>query len=453
MQSKSMSVLHYIQNSIFLRVLFIGFVIILLQIPISMINSQINERQHTRQQAVQDITTKWGTKQIIIAPRLIIPYTEITQWRDDKNKAQTSRVKRFVTFLPDHLNIKANTTSDVRKRGLFEVPLYQSTIILSGSFSKPILNNWGAKPEHVHWEQGEMVIGLSDVRAIQKQVSVNWNKKIITFEPGLGMSSINNAPGLHAQLPSLNNGDNFDFTITLQLNGSEGLYFAPMGKNSDIHIDSDWPHPSFQGYKLPSKRIIRDDGFSADWAVSHISRSYPQQWLGNKYTKNQFNLALVGVDFHSPVDSYRMTDRSSKYVMLFLLLTFMVIWLIEVLTKIRVHLLQYLFIGLSMCIFYLLLLAFSEHIGFSWAYFLASLSVIILCVGYAKAVLKTRRNAFIIGGSIATLYVYLFTLLYEQSYSLLFGSLGVFIGLAVVMYTTRHIDWYNLVSVDNDISE
>jgi len=448
MQAKSLSLLHYIQSSVFLRVVLIGFVILLLQIPISMIDSQITARQETKREAVSDITSKWGRKQTVIAPRLIVPFTEIKQWRDDKNKTHTSRIKHFATFLPENLTIQARTSNEVRKRGLFEVPVYQSNISISGTFNKPIFDRWSDKPELIHWEQAEIAMGVSDVRATQKQVNIKWNNEVIAFEPGLGLTSLNNAPGLHARITSLEKDKVSSFKITMQLNGSKSLFFAPMGKNSDIQIDSDWPHPSFQGYKLPNQRTVREDGFSANWSVSQISRNYPQQWLGTKFYNKQFNKTLVGVDFISPVDSYRMTDRSSKYVMLFLLLTFTVIWLIEVLTRIRVHLLQYLFIGLGMCMFYLLLLALSEHIGFSLAYLTASLAVVILCAGYAKAVLKTKRNAIIIGSSIAILYLYLFTLLHEQSYSLLFGSLGVFIGLAVVMYSTRNIDWYDLVNVD-----
>jgi inner membrane protein len=183
--------------------------------------------------------------------------------------------------------------------------------------------------------------------------------------------------------------------------------------------------------------------------VSHISRNFPQQWLGSTQDK-QLHRSVIGVDFILPVDSYRMTERSSKYVVLFLLLTFAAIWLIEVLTNIRVHVLQYLFIGLSMCLFYLLLLAFSEHVGFSWAYLIASVAIIALCSGYARAILKTKRNALIIGGSISTLYLYLFTLLHEQNYSLMLGSVGVLVSLAIVMYSTRNIDWFKLVDTDKE---
>jgi inner membrane protein len=227
------------------------------------------------------------------------------------------------------------------------------------------------------------------------------------------------------------------------LNGSDGFYVAPLGKNTNFTIKSDWPDPSFQGYKLPNARNVGPDGFEASWAISHISRNYPQQWLDDNFSYAKLVQSLVGVEFVSPVDNYRMTERSIKYAVLFLLLTFVAIWLIEIVYKLRVHLLQYLLLGLGMSLFYLLLLAFSEHISFLWSYFIASSAVVIMVSLYSRAILKSNKRASWIGSGIVVLYIYLFSLLEQQNYSLLFGSIGVFFTLAGVMYITRNIDWYN----------
>jgi len=284
-------------------------------------------------------------------------------------------------------------------------------------------------------------VGVSDPRGIRKQAFVKWNSDKLEFEPGTGESG-NSAPGFHVRLNEVFKADAYDFEVELALNGSQHLYISPMGRETEIKIESNWPDPSFQGYKLPTTRTVTAQGFMAEWNISSISRGYPQAWLHNGFDTNKIDSARVGVDFISPIDNYRMTQRSIKYVMLFLLLTFMSIWLVEVIAKVRVHLLQYLLVGLGMCLFYLLLLAFSEHIGFAWAYVVASISVIALTASYSRVVLQTGKRALIVGVGISALYMYLYTLLQEQNYSLLFGSVGVFCALAAVMYITRNIDWY-----------
>ena len=443
MDFKTNSIQNWLRNSIFLRVMFIGFVILLLQIPISMISGQIYERDRTRMDAINDITSKWGRQQKLLGPRLVVPYYEIHSWKNKHGHTEKTKKLHHAIFLPDSLDVTAKIQNETRYRGIFEVPVYQSTINLQGSFSKPDLSLWGIDPSLINWDQSQLLIGVSDPSAIQKQVTLRWNKEIIHFEPGLGKTNSNDT-GFHIPRLSLKEDKQFKFNIAMVLNGSDGFYLAPLGKNSSFKIQSDWPDPSFQGYKLPNTRKVSADGFEASWAISHISRNYPQQWLDHKFAYAKLNQSLVGVEFVSPVDNYRMTERSLKYAVLFLVLTFVAIWLIEIFYKLRVHLLQYLLIGLGMCLFYLLLLAFSEHISFLWSYVIASSAVVVMTSLYSKAILKSSKRALWIGAGIVVLYLYLLSLLEQQNYSMLFGSIGVFFTLAGVMYITRNIDWYNL---------
>lgn len=443
MENKTETLRNWLQSSALLRVLFIGLVIFVLQIPINMIHGQIYERQATKRTAVTDITSKWGNRQTIIGPRLVIPYYHVNTWTNRDGVVEKTRSRRYATFLPEQLNINASVKNETRYRGLFEVPIYQANIKLAGQFNKPDFSRWGIEPKLVLWKQAELIVGTSDARAIQKQAYLIWGSKKLAFEPGLGKSNSKDT-GFHVALGNTLQKQTINFSINLLLNGSQRLFAAPLGKDSTISINSSWPDPSFQGYKLPTKRKVTKDGFSAEWNISYISRNYPQQWMNHQFDENKFRQSLIGVDFISPVDNYRMIDRSIKYVMLFLILTFAVIWLIEIIAGVRVHLLQYLFIGLGMCLFYLLLLAFSEHIGFAWAYVVASIAVIAMITTYSKAVLKTGKRATVISTGVTTLYIYLYTLLQEQNYALLSGSVGVFIILAGIMYVTRNIDWYNM---------
>ncbi len=443
MENKTESFRNWIQGSAFLRVLFIGFVILLLQIPIAMVSSQIHDRQMTRNQAHFDITNKWGKQQRIFGPRLVVPYYEVTRWKNRDGEIEKTRTLRHAVFLPESLFVDSELKNEIRYRGLFEVPVYQSDIIINGTFNRPDFSQWSIDPKLIQWEKAQLLVGVSDARAIQKQVRVNWNDNIYKFEPGLGKTDTKGT-GFHVPKLNLTSGETFTFNIPLSLNGSGSIYVAPMGEDNLITMKSDWPDPSFNGYKLPNQRHVNEKGFRASWSISYISRNYPQQWLNHDFDYNKLRQSTVGVDFLSPVDNYRMTERSIKYVMLFLSLTFVAIWLIEILAGVRVHLLQYLLIGLGMILFYLLLLALSEHIGFMWAYVIASVAVVLMTSLYSKAVLKTGKRAMLIGGGISVLYLYLFTLLQEQNYSMLFGSIGVFLVLAAVMYVTRNIDWYNL---------
>ncbi|VAW98693.1 Inner membrane protein CreD [hydrothermal vent metagenome] len=438
------SIQNWLRNSIFLRVLFIGFVVLLLQIPIAMIDSQISERDSTRNNAVHDISNKWGNQQRIIGPRLVVPFYELQSWTNKHGKKETRKKLRHAVFLPDSLNINAKIKNEIRYRGIFEVPVYQSIINLTGHFSKPDFDRWGITADKIYWDRAQLLVNVSDSRAIQKQVVLRWNTQSLNFEPGLGDTNSHDA-GFHIpNIPLKNNNDGYKFNIAMVLNGSRSLYLAPMAKNTAITMSSDWPDPSFQGFKLPNNRNVTAQGFDADWAISHISRNYPQQWLHDTFDYNKFSTSLVGVDFISPVDNYRMSERSIKYQLLFLLLTFVAIWLLEIVYKLRIHLLQYLFLGLGMCLFYLLLLAFSEHISFFWSYIIASTAIVAMTTLYSKTILKTSKRASLIGTGITLLYIYLYSLLQEQNYSMLSGSIGVFVALAIIMYVTRNIDWYNL---------
>lgn len=441
MEKVSGSIREWLTHSAFLRVLFISVVILLLQIPISMISGQVSERQVTHKKAIHDVTSKWGYAQNIDGPRLVIPYYEVSTWKNNEGELEQSRTKRFATFLPETLTVKARVDNEVRYRGIFEIPLYKTDVNLQGRFKKPDFSRWGIDPALILWRQAELVMGVSDARGIRKQTYVHWNSHKLAFEPGLGKSS-SHLPGFHTNVGGAFSEETFEYKISLTLNGSQHLYFSPLGKESTIHLESDWPDPSFQGYKLPTQRTVSTSGFNAQWSISSISRGYPQYWLQHHFDMNKFTNSRVGVDFISPVDSYRMTERSIKYVMLFLIFTFVAIWLVEVIARVRVHLLQYLLVGLGMSLFYLLLLAFSEHIGFVWAYIVASIAVVMLIALYSRVVLKSSKRAGLMGVGISALYLYLFTLLQEQNYALLLGSVGIFSMLAGIMYITRNIDWY-----------
>jgi inner membrane protein len=431
-----MIVFEQIRNSQFVRILFISFLILLLQIPTVMLQGLISDRQNLRQEAISGITSNWGKEQILIGPRLVVPYAKRIKY-DKEEKT----VFGFGTFLPDDLQVSGKLDTEVRYRGIFEVPVYQSKLEIRGRFVRPDFSIWGVPPEDIAWDRAELSLQVSDAHAIQNQAVLKWNQKSIPFTAGQGKYG-GEGQGIHASLKGQTDGENFTFSIPLTVNGSEKIGFAPFGKISKFTLKSDWTNPSFQGLWPPDQRSVTTKGFDATWDIPSLGRNYPQQWNNELPVKPEIiSGSVFGVDLISPVDNYRMADRSIKYNFLFLILTFVVFWLFETATRLRVHPLQYLLVGVAMSMFYMLQLAISEHLGFTIAYIIASIAVVVLLTAYSIAVLQAKQRGAIIGIMQVALYSYLYVVLANQDYSLLMGSIGLFGFLAIIMYFTRRMDW------------
>lgn len=442
-KQKTESFFQRITQSPISRLLLIGMVLLLLQIPLSMISSQIYERGAQKDHAVQDVTGRWGMQQAILGPIVVIPYYEYINERDKDGKLIRQRYKRHAGFLPDQLNIDSSVKHETRQRGLFAIPLYQTTIAINGSFNRPDFRHWSIAEQDILWQESELVLLVKDAHAIQERAQLTWDGTKQFFNPSAG-SVIEKQQGYHINLAGNVKAATTPFSIQLKLNGSQQLAFAPVGNDSVIRLQSDWLDPSFNGKWLPTTRQVTNQGFNSEWRISSISRGYGQQWLFQQSDLlPQLQQSLVGVDFLVAVDNYRMSERSIKYDALFLLLTFLLVWIMEVISKQRVHVVQYLLLGSSLSMFYLLLVALAEHLGFYLAYLLASLAIIVTVALYSKAILKTRGRALIMGVVISALYAYLFSLLNEQNYAFLIGAIGLFAALVITMYLTRNIDWYN----------
>jgi inner membrane protein len=284
---------------------------------------------------------------------------------------------------------------------------------------------------------------ITDTRGIEQQFNLMWNGRAYPFNPGAGNSFEGNS-GLHASVPVNLAASVIPFSFELDLKGSEGVSIAPLGGETELSVSSSWPTPKFVGSFLPAEREISDAGFSSIWKISSFGRSYPQTWERGEVGMEQLIGSAAGVDLYQQVNAYDMVFRSVKYAVLFIVITFGVFFLFDVLASVRVHPIQYFLVGSALALFYLLLLSLSEQIGFFPAYALATTMVALLVTGYSASVLKSRRRALPIFGMLAALYGYLYFILQLEDYALLFGSLLVFAFLAVVMYMTRNVDWFSL---------
>lgn len=424
--------------------LFIGFLILLLLIPVAMIRSLISEREARRHSAVEDISSKWGDAQVINGPFLTLPYLTYTQ--DDGNRERMKR--EYAQFLPNTLFITAEIEPEIRHRGIFDVVVYEVSLIFRGEYTLLSFDDLKIQPKDILWDEASMSVGIPDMRGINESVTLQWNGTSCSFLPGVMDTQLLRS-GIHSHIADLKSTitekNSFEFQLTL--NGSESLAFIPLGQETRVEVTSSWSDPSFFGAYLPSFYTInKDDGFDAVWIVSYFSRSYPQYWKSVQTDFASLADSILASSFGTKllltVDNYKKTERSVKYAILFIALTFVLFFLFEIMNRLRIHPFQYLLIGFAMGLFYLLLLSLSEHMNFLYAYAISSIGTTTLISGYSMSILQQKRRSILIALLLFLLYGFLYILLQLEDYALLFGSVALFFGLGLIMYITRKIDWY-----------
>ncbi|HOI17924.1 MAG TPA: cell envelope integrity protein CreD [Geobacteraceae bacterium] len=430
------------RNSQILRIFCIAVLASALLIPVGMIDGVISERQNRREEAVREVTNAWGGRQTIIGPLLVVPYLRtVTEYDKDgmaKNRTETGHAG----FLPESITTGGRLKCETRYRGIYKVPVYTAELQISGAFSRPDFTQLGIDGAHVLWDRAYLSLRVSDARAVMNPVSLRWNGREAPFLPGAGEFG-GKVAGVHVPLQGMLAGERFEFSSNLILNGSEELSFAPLGKDTVVELASNWGSPSFQGNRLPVERRVSENGFSAKWSIPYLGRNYPQQWESDKGFDEAVLPSCFGIKFMPSLDQYSMAKRSTKYGILFILLTFVTLWLFELVAGVRIHPIQYLLVGAGLCLFFLLEISLAEHMGFAPAYLCATLLVTSLIYFYCRFVLGGLRRSTILATVVLLLYGYLYALLMNQDYALLIGSLCLFLVLGAVMFITRKIDWYS----------
>lgn len=427
------------------RLALIGLLLFLLMIPVQMIRDVVQERAARRDEAAAGIVASWGGAQRLLGPVLRVPFKWREPGTDAKGRPVVNVYEDAAYLLPRDLKIEAELGTQLLRRGMFEVPVYQAGLVLRGHFVEPDLSRWNVQPQDIDWRAAELIVSLSEPRALQADAALEWNGKALRFRPSTGSGRIGKLPGIHASLgeaaPGLFAKGEAAFTIALKARGAQQLFFAPTAEETTVNLRSDWPHPSFQGDWLPSSRQVGGSGSSADWSVSWLGRDYPQLWRGTDAVDDARLQAGFGVGLEVPVDPYMLAERISKYALLTLVCSFAVIWLTELLSGRRVHAIQYGFVGAGLCLFGLLQLSVAEHFGFSFAYVVAALAVTLMVTLYSRSLLGGWR-ALAVGAVLAGLYGYLYMILRAEDYALLGGAVALFLGLALAMYLTRRFDWF-----------
>lgn len=430
------------------KLLAIGLLTLLLMIPLLMIEGQIRERSY-RQKAVQEniAQTSAGT-QTLVGPVLAIRYRELgaPETIKDPVTGQLSTLRRKqerTLILPaSQLDTRGQATVETRNRGIYQARLYHLNLVLEGKATIPRHLGLDAQANLID-AHAVLLLGITDLRGVDNDPEVLINGRKHTFTTPKTGEFGEALPGNQLQVDlgpvNLEQASTFDFSFPLKLTGTETLNIAPTAEANKIHLSSDWPHPSFQGRFLPRQRNIGPQGFEAQWEVSHLARNFEATLRAN-----QWGGEALGISFMNPVNVYLQSERAVKYGSLFIVLTFAAFFLGEILRRRPMHPLQYLLVGLALALFFLLLIALSEHLTFFISYLIAATACIGLITAYLSGFLGGLRPALAFGAGFTGLYGVLYGVLLSEDNSLLMGSVLLFVALGAIMLSTRHLDWYKL---------
>ena len=426
---------------LFLKISTLLGLMILMSIPVTQLMNVIEERSGYRQSVVGQVSESTSRAQRILGPLIVIPYSEREEKTDDKGQKVVQMIRHHRYLLPETLQVSGKPNVDVRKLGIYQTQVYQGPLNFKVKFGQPDLAD--LQRSNVIIGQPFLLVSLSDSRGIKSISPLISEQSQTTFEPGTQVSVLHQ--GVHAPLtlPTLQKmGLDAEFTLTLA--GTSSLSLVPLGRSSELTLQSNWPHPNFLGNFLPDERKVTERGFSARWRSTWFANNINSAFHYDDEIIGEEKLPTFSTSLIEPVDHYQLTERAVKYAVLFIGLTFMAFFLFETLTGLRVHPIQYLLVGAALVLFYLILLAFSEHFGFGMAYLLASIACSGLIAFYLSAVLRGRLRGGIFAVSLLMLYGVLYLLLQSEDNALVLGAGLLFAILAGIMLLTRKLDWYQV---------
>ena len=413
--------------------------IVLLSLPLMIVRELINERADYRSEVVDAIELSTSGSQKLAGPLIAIPVTE-TLTRMENQKEVNYQRSWVYYWLPESLAVTGKQTVESRRVGIYSGQVWHNALQIKASFDP--LRLAALRKTNIVLGQPRLVVSVGDARGIGAIHAPEVNGNVLSVEPGLGISG--DGAGIHMPMPALAEDNKpLEIAFSLDLNGTGEFSLVPIGRNSELQLTSNWPHPGFLGSFLPTQREVSAAGYRAHWQSS---------WFANdmgSYFKDDMEipwsrLPAFSADVMSLADQYQLTDRATKYAILLIGLTFMAFFVFESLTRRPLHPMQYLLVGLSLVLFYLVLLALSEHIGFTAAWLAASLSGAVMNGIYLQAVLRGWRNSLLFVAALLLLDGVMWFLLHSEDSALLLGTGVLALALSVLMFLTRRVDWYAL---------
>ena len=413
--------------------------IVLLSLPLMMVRELINERADYRSEVVDAIEQSTSGSQKLAGPLIAIPITE-TLTRMENQKEVNYQRSWVYYWLPESLAVTGKQTVESRRVGIYSGQVWHNALQIKASFDP--LRLAALRKTNIVLGQPRLVVSVGDARGIGAIHAPEVNGNVLSVEPGLGISG--DGAGIHMPMPALAEDNKpLEIAFSLDLNGTGEFSLVPIGRNSELQLTSNWPHPGFLGSFLPTQREVSAAGYRAHWQSS---------WFANdmgSYFKDDMEipwsrLPAFSADVMSLADQYQLTDRATKYAILLIGLTFMAFFAFESLTHRPLHPMQYLLVGLSLVLFYLVLLALSEHIGFTAAWLAASLCGAVMNGIYLQAVLRGWRNSLLFVAALLLLDGVMWFLLHSEDSALLLGTGVLALALSILMFLTRRVDWYAL---------
>lgn len=442
------------QKKLIGKILAILVVMAVIGVSLAMVQSTVSERMAFRAEAARSIAEDSVGEQRILGPVLVVPYTE--EYKVSKksgsgeDESRTERIEARMLVFPNQMSVDGSFGTERRYRGIHQVLVFDGQHRFTGNFAVPSVNALPRTHASSALTVGQPFISLaiSDVRGMRDIPRLRWGGREIEFEQGSGLHAF--SAGVHADIaPRDIDGASIAFSFQLNLSGMDRQSFVPLARNNTLTFKSAWQHPQFTGRFLPVRRTVGDDGFSAEWKVSSLASAAQRQIRDieeRKAATADRAVESFQIGFIEPVNIYSMADRATKYGLLFVTLTFAAFFLFEILKRLPIHPVQYGLVGLSLTMFFLLLLSLSEHMAFLYAYLAASAACILLIAFYLAHVLGNWRRGVGFGLSLSTLYGILYGLLNSENNALVMGALLMFAVLAAIMIATRRVNWYQLGS-------
>lgn len=429
----------------------IGLLILLFLIPLGMIRQIRSEREGAMEGALADVSSKAGGPTRITTPFLAVPVGYETREVDEKGAAFVRKHRGVYIVFPQSLAVSGDVHVALRTRGIYAVPVHQ------GDFGMDV--DFVFHPEEtdiagvrVEWDDIRLHFAYDDSRSLRESpvlLDRDGSRTVLRSNtPPIGLADRSVSAPVRLTRDPASGWGRYSARLELKLSGAESLYFLPLADSNEIKLTCDWASPSFNGYRLPAERVLGDAGFTAEWFLDEASRVLPRVQNAADFRPESVAEATFGADFLQPTDVYQQVHRALRYAVLFLFIPFAALFLFEILSKTRLHVVQYILVGLANCVFYLLLLALAEHLPFLTAYLISSAAVCAVTTFYVSAFLTDKRQAILAFSVLALQYGYLFCALSSEDYALLIGSVGLFGIVALTMAATRRIEWYDTKEAD-----
>ncbi|MDR1020685.1 MAG: cell envelope integrity protein CreD [Synergistaceae bacterium] len=474
-----------------LGIIAVAIIAYIMTIPMGYIEDLTDERRGRYQSVADGIASTWGSPQTFTGPVLYVPYTmryqvseevpltaaELTieqsrgGTRTSKEVRKTVEENSAVLVLPDKLTIDGAISTEERYRSIYTARVYSANLKVSGNFLKSDISGMGDNIVAVHWDRATLLVGITETKAIRSRSELTLGGRRTDFLPGTGgVAALPTGFSGNADLSAFEYGDSVDFNFEISVGGTSRLMLTPIGVSSVFSVSSEWPHPNFIGSGLPSKREITESGFKAEWEVPNLVRNYPQiddvtTWFSSSGSNWRYAVEAsdsprerasdsfyshdlaeytVGVEFFETVFLYSLLTRATKYGILFIALMFLGVLIFDNYyggkNKSKLAVTQYVIIGAGLALFYLTLLAASEHIGFNAAYAAAAAINAVMTGGYVASAMRDRRPAAFIMAVQALLYAFLFFILRMEDYALISGTALLVAATAALMFVTRNVN-------------